>query len=58
LSGHARIPVLHSNKDYNDWRRDLKEFLCSLGLWIMASGEQMLPRKPTPEETRHHIENM
>jgi len=29
-----------------------------LGLWLVASGEQMLPRKSTLEETRCHIENM
>jgi len=58
LSGHARIPVLHSNEDYDDWRRALKDFLCSKGLWLVASGEQTLPRKPTAEETRRHIENM
>jgi len=53
LSGHARIPVLHSNEDYDD-----KDFLCSKGLWLVASGEQTLPRKPTEKETRRHIENM
>jgi len=39
LSGHARIPVLHSNEDYDFWRRALKDFLCSKGLWLVLKNK-------------------
>jgi len=53
-----RKSFIVSNKDYDDRRRALKDFICSKRLWLVASGEQTLPRKPITEETRHHIENM
>jgi len=41
--------------DYNE--EELSK-TCSKELWLVASGEQTLPRKLTPEEIRHHIKNM